>query len=154
MNNKAKYSLLVIVGLLFVSQLFRPERISTDKKIDSDISNHLTVSSHVGELLEKSCYDCHSMNTVWPWYSNFAPVSWMIAYDVKKGRERVDFSGWTDYNTMNQIGKLSMIQEAVKSGEMPLKHYTMMHKESKLTPENIEEICKWAEEQINLLQIK
>ena len=152
MNKTLKIALGIIVGLMIVIQLIRPERTSTERKMDSDIRNHVTVPVRVGELLVRSCYDCHSMNTVWPWYSNFTPMSWLIARDVKRGREHLNFSFWTDYSTMIQIAKFSLVGNTIQTGKMPLKQYLMIHKDAKLTPEDIDKIYKWAEEQINLLR--
>ena len=114
MNKNVKIAIGIIVGLMVVIQLIRPERISTDKKMESDIRNHVTVPARVGELLVRSCYDCHSMNTVWPWYSNFTPMSWLVAYDVKVGREQLNFSFWTDYSKMIQTAKLSLVSNTIQ----------------------------------------
>lgn len=152
MSKTIKITIGIIVGLAVVMQLIRPERKSTDRIMDTDIRNHVTVPAHVEELLVRSCFDCHSMNTVWPWYSNFTPMSWLIAYDVNVGRKQLNFSFWTDYSKMIQTAKLSLVSNTVQTGKMPLKKYTMIHKDAKLSQEDIDEISKWAEEQINLLR--
>ncbi|MFC1607298.1 heme-binding domain-containing protein [Candidatus Latescibacterota bacterium] len=147
-----KIAVGILIGLMIVIQFIRPERISTDRKMDSDIRNHMTIPSHVEEVLVRSCYDCHSMNTVWPWYSNLTPMSWLIAVDVNKGRKQLNFSFWEDYSSMIQTAKLSLICNTIQTGKMPLKQYTMIHKDAKLTHENVDEICKWAEEHMKRLR--
>jgi len=81
------------------------------------------------EFAVRACFDCHSNETVWPWYSNIAPVSWLVQQDVDGGRRRVNFSDWANTREKGEI------LEAVSGGYMPLSQYLLMHPEAKLTPE-------------------
>ena len=76
-------------------------------------------------IAQKACFDCHSNETVWPWYSNIAPFSWLIQYDVEKGRDNLNFSEWGRWET-DEIG------EVVAEGEMPPTQYILMHPEARL----------------------
>jgi hypothetical protein len=80
------------------------------------------------ELAVAACYDCHSNETVWPWYSNIAPVSWLVQRDVEEGRQRLNFSEWPPRRL--EPGEWG---EVVYEGEMPPFYYTIMHRNAKLT---------------------
>jgi hypothetical protein len=80
------------------------------------------------DLAVRACFDCHSNETTWPWYSNIAPVSWLVAHDVEEGRQRMNFSEWN--RAHNAVGEVS---EVVNSGEMPPFYYAIMHPKAQLT---------------------
>lgn len=90
------------------------------------------------------CYDCHSNETVWPWYSGIAPVSWLVARDVRKGREELNFSTWDRYTTKQQVEKLKESWEEVEEGEMPLWFYLPVHRDAVLSAEDRAVLRKWA----------
>ena len=100
------------------------------------------IHSQVGKILERSCWDCHSNRTAWPWYSHIAPVSWIISNHVKEGREILDFSEWE--NQPPSEGERMLICAAVSDGRMPLSGYTAIHRNARLSNEDVESICKWA----------
>ncbi len=143
----------VVIGLFFIIiQFFQPHRMWTEEKLETDITKQLTVPANVAGLIERSCYDCHSVNTVWPWYSKIAPMSWLVIYDVNTGRKHLNFSRWKDYSTMIRIAKLRLVCNTLETGKMPPKKYTMIHRNAKLSKEDIDALCKWAEEQIKILK--
>lgn len=80
------------------------------------------------ELAVRACYDCHSNETVWPWYSNIAPVSWLVQDHTDEGREKINFSEW---GTRKQ--ETDELSEVVLEGEMPMKSYLPTHPEARLT---------------------
>lgn len=84
-------------------------------------------SPQTRELAQRACFDCHSNQTVWTWYSNIAPVSWMVQNDVVEGRRYLNFSDW------GHVREPYEISEVVRSGWMPPSKYTLMHPEAKLT---------------------
>ena len=99
----------------------------------------------VAALVDRSCRDCHSDQTVWPWYSRVSPVSWMVAGDVKRGREKLNFSHWNIYGPeMSQI-RLRDACEQVKAGHMPLSHYLLMHSDARPTDEDKQALCAAAQ---------
>ncbi len=81
------------------------------------------------DLVKRACFDCHSNETVWPWYSNIAPVSWLVYNDVMEGRQNMNFSEWSQGGSQD-IGE---IREILQEGEMPPFQYLLLHPEAKLT---------------------
>ncbi len=86
-------------------------------------------TSATRDLAQRACFDCHSNETVWPWYSNIAPVSWLVYYDVVEGRGKMNFSDWGRGFQPN-VGEIA---EVIQEGEMPPLQYLLMHPEAKLS---------------------
>ena len=107
------------------------------------VQAHLQVSPAVNAILERSCNDCHSNQTRWPWYSNVAPVSWFVIDHVNHGRSHLNFSEWGKLSQREAGGMLGQICKEVKSGAMPLSSYTPLHPGSKLSDEDIRVLCEW-----------
>ena len=84
------------------------------------VTGDIPAPPEIKTLLRNACYDCHSHETVWPWYSRVAPVSWLVAHDVEEGREHLNFSAWTDYKPLKQSVLLAGAAEEIEEGEMPL----------------------------------
>jgi hypothetical protein len=95
----------------------------------------------VAALVRRACHDCHSNNTVWPWYSRIAPVSWLIADDVKGGRAHLNFSEWSYYGPEMSMLKLKQACTEVKAGDMPLWQYKLLHSQARLSQTDIEKLC-------------
>jgi Haem-binding domain len=94
-------------------------------------------------VLRRACYDCHSHETVWPWYSRVAPLSWLVARDVRQGREELNFSTWDHYATKQQVKKLKESWEEVAEGEMPPWFYLPVHRDAVLSAEDRAILRKW-----------
>jgi hypothetical protein len=101
-------------------------------------------SAEVRAVLERACYDCHSNQTVWPWYSYVAPVSWLAAKDVQDGRAELNYSTWNLLSAEEQAEGIRESWEKVQSGEMPLWFYLPMHPEAKLSPADRAILQAWA----------
>ena len=101
-------------------------------------------SPELKTVLRRACYDCHSNETVWPWYSRVAPVSWIIVRDVSKGRAELNFSIWNQYIARRQARKLKEIREQIEKGKMPQWYYVAMHPDAKLSPSDRKLILQWA----------
>ncbi len=108
------------------------------------ITGEIDAPEEVMAILRRSCYDCHSNETVWPWYSYLAPASWLIARDVHKGRDELNFSEWSSYNTKSQNHKRKECGEEVEEGEMPLWFYVPLHLDSEMMQKDIETILAWS----------
>ena len=93
-----------------------------------------TVPPPVKEVLERSCSNCHSNETSWPWYSYIAPASWIVASDVHDGRKKMNFSEWGTYPPQRKEQKLDEICEQITNGDMPDREYTLVHRGSRITP--------------------
>jgi hypothetical protein len=103
--------------------------------IDAPITNppvtgEIEAPIEIKAMLKTSCYDCHSNETVWPWYSKVAPISWLIIDDVNNGRKRVNFSEWNKYSNASKEKKMKEIWEEINTDEMPIKSYTFLHPKS------------------------
>lgn len=103
------------------------------------------VPSDVKAILQTSCYDCHSNNTKYPWYSYIQPVRMFMDNHIKEGKENLNFSEFGSYSKRKQENKLDEIVKQIKSGEMPLASYTIIHKNAILTQENKGVLVKWIE---------
>jgi hypothetical protein len=100
------------------------------------------INPQISKILDRSCQDCHSNRTAWPWYSHIAPVSWVISRHVNEGREVLDFSEWATQPPSE--GERMLICDAVSDGRMPLLDYTAIHRNARLSKQDVELICKWA----------
>ncbi len=98
----------------------------------------------VVEVLARSCFDCHSNRTRWPWYSHLAPVSWLVAGDVHEGRSRLNFSTWELYDAARREDMGREIWQEVERGDMPLGMYLVMHDEARLDPQSMDTIRAWS----------
>jgi hypothetical protein len=107
----------------------------------------LSPNSEPPQVLVRACGNCHSNQTDWPWYSHVPPVSWWIARHVREGTEKLDFSEWETYSTMQKRDKLESVCGLISTGRMPPPIYTAIHPEAKLTEENKKAVCAWAREQ-------
>jgi hypothetical protein len=136
-------AILVACGFL-VLQLIRPAKTNPSGEMSQSINAHLQVSPQVAAIVDRSCNDCHSNHTRWPWYSNVAPVSWFVINHVKEGRRHLNFSDWGRLNQREAEGMLKQICQEVKLGSMPLSSYTPLHPGSTLSPEDVKTLCDWA----------
>ena len=128
---------LVYKGLI----VHEPVQAANLRVSQARIESHLPPT--VAPVLQRACRDCHSNETVWPWYSHVPPMSLMIRHDVEAGRAKFNFSAWasgTKQPTQNQI---SEICDAVSDGSMPPKGYRVMHSEARLSAEDVDILCRW-----------
>lgn len=123
---KKKFGIGVLV-VLVVIQFFRIDTTNPEIKEGNDIVSILQPSEEIQEILKTNCYDCHSNEVVYPWYSNIAPVSWMVGHHVDEGREHLNFSEWGDYDAERQEHKIEECYEEMEEHEMPLSGYGMIH---------------------------
>ena len=94
-------------------------------------------------MLKETCYDCHSNETKYPWYSNIAPISWLVADHRNEARHHLNFSIWGDYSQKRKDHKLEECIEMVQEGEMPMDSYTWFHPEAKLTEDQKQYLLEW-----------
>jgi hypothetical protein len=100
-------------------------------------------SPEVTAVLRRACYDCHSHETVWPWYSRVAPVSWLVAYDVHEGREVFNLSNLQDISQETQVKVRAKALEEVEAGEMPQWYYLPLHPDARLSEEDLAVLRTW-----------
>jgi hypothetical protein len=94
-------------------------------------------------LIQRACQNCHSQNTVWPWYSRVAPVSWLLARDVQQARAHMNLSQWQDYSTDDRLRLLSAIGSAARNRTMPPSRYLLLHPEARLSAGERQQIYRW-----------
>jgi len=99
----------------------------------------------VETVLRRSCADCHSNQTRWPWYSYVAPLSWIVAHDVHAARRQMNFSEWTGYSEKKREERLDGICEQVVNGDMPEGKYALLHRRARVTEDERAAICQWVE---------
>ncbi len=101
------------------------------------------VPGQVRTTLERACFDCHSDETRWPWYSVVPPASWLVAWDVDHGRGQLNFSHWAEYNRFDRADLLDEMCKRVEAREMPPSAYRLMHDEAELKDADVEALCAW-----------
>src|SRR5215216_3654983 len=99
-----KWGVIVVVCLFVMAQFKRPAKTNPVSDPSAALEAHVQIDPKVGAILKRSCYDCHSNNTRWPWYSNVAPVSWFVIDHVNEGRRDLNFSEWGTYTRNDQRG--------------------------------------------------
>ena len=136
---------VVFVAAFAVAQLIRPARANPPIETQRTIQAHAGTPSELVAVLDRACRDCHSNATVWPRYTQVAPLSWLMAYAVKKGRGAVNFSEWAAYAPEQQRMLLSQSCQDVSAGKMPGSAWTWLHPEAQLSTRDVEAICAAAQ---------
>jgi hypothetical protein len=122
----------------------RPRNPSVDR--DHSMEAALKVPPRVQDVLRRACYDCHSSETRWPWYSAVTPMSGFLERDVRRAREVMNFSEWTitaGASPARSAATLNAVCAAVQSGLMPKKRYKLLHPEAQLSRSDVEAVCQW-----------
>lgn len=137
---------VAVMLLLIIIQFFGIEKNSSIAASENAIHNHYRVPPKILGLLKTSCYDCHSNNTKYPWYSNVQPVKWWLASHVSDGKRHLNFDEFNTYPTKKKLHKLEEVVETINNGEMPLSSYTLIHGNAKLSNADKKEIETWVNE--------
>ena len=140
-----KWLVIVTASLFLVVQFIRPARTNPPVDESQTIQAHTHMTPQVSAILDRSCRDCHSNKTVWPWYTNVVPISWFIVNHVNGGRHMMNLSEWGRLERDRQGKKLTQMCDEVTDGVMPLSTYTPLHPGSKLSPSDVKTLCDWAE---------
>jgi Haem-binding domain len=134
------------VAMLLACQFVTVDRGNPPVDPSKDLYATGTVPADVRAILRRSCDDCHSNETRWPWYSYVAPVSWLVAFDVREGREDLSFSKWGSYSDETKEQKLRAICRRVRQGEMPDGKYTLIHRGAHLSDADRQALCRWTDQ--------
>ena len=140
---KRFFQLLILA--LIVIQFFRPAKNKSEGLSKNDISTLYPVPNDVQDILKTSCNDCHSNNTVYPWYAEVQPVAWWLNEHIEDGKKDLNFSEFASYRPRRQYKKLEEINELVKENEMPLNSYLLIHKDAKLSDQQKLTLANWVE---------
>lgn len=145
-----KWFFIVPLVLFAALQFVQPAHTNPPVKTDFITATH--PPQNVADMFQAACYDCHSNQTRWPWYSHVAPMSWQIAQDVNEGRENLNLSEWPGDDPKRAYKKMEDMSEEIGQGDMPLKKYTLIHADAKLTVEQRTELTQWLDGTVDQLK--
>ena len=138
-----KRTFQILLLAFIVIQFFRPAKNKSAGISANDISTIYPVPENVQAILKSSCYDCHSNNSVYPWYAQVQPFAWWLNNHIQDGKKDLNFSEFAGYRIRRQYKKLEEINELVKKDEMPLDSYLWIHKYAKLNKQQKLIIANW-----------
>lgn len=133
-----KKAIFIIVAIFAIMQFIQVEK--KNKVVDPNLE--IKAPENIMTMFKNACYDCHSYQTNWPWYSNIAPFSWIISDHVENGRRALNFSTWEEYSSEDKKKKMKEIFRTAYAS-MPLSSYIKLHEEADLTREQRTEIREW-----------
>ena len=138
---------MLILGLIVLIQLIRIDQDQPAIDKGKDFASNEAIPSEVRAIVKRSCYDCHSFETNYPWYANVAPVSWWMKGHINEGRKFINFLTWEDYNADEKSRKLINSLAYIKPDMMPLPSYVAQHEEAKLTVKDKQILNDWMMEE-------
>jgi hypothetical protein len=143
---RGKKILLGLAALGVAIQFIRPQKnLSAAPPGKDDLATHYNALPEVRRLLATACYDCHSNHTRYPWYAEVQPVGWFLAKHVRDGKRELNFNEFAAYSPRTQVKKLAAISDEVGAGDMPLKSYTWIHRDARLSGAQIKTLTDWAD---------
>ncbi len=142
--SRIKKILLPILIVFIAIQFIQPARNEGGQTLSTDITKTYNLPENVLTIFKSSCYDCHSNDTHYPWYSNIQPIGWLLANDIRNGKAKLNFSEFGSCSRRKQKSKLREIEMAMHDGTMPLTAYKLMHKPARLTKDDRAIIMDWA----------
>jgi hypothetical protein len=144
MKKSIKKIIFIAFLIFLIMQLYQPARnTESGQDITADFTKVYIVPKNVETILRTSCYDCHSNNTNYPWYSTIQPGRFFMENHIKEGKGNLNFSEFGKYSKRKQENKLDRIVKEIKSDEMPLTSYTLIHQNATLTLSQKNEVIDW-----------
>ncbi len=140
---KTKHVIFIAIGIIALIQVIRIDTVNPEAVPAKDFLNVTQAPPEIAGILTTSCYDCHSNQTKYPWYSQIAPGSWLMKKHINEGRKHLNFSTWSDYTADKQNSKKEKIVEEVEEMGMPLTSYTLIHADAKLTDASRQALIGW-----------
>lgn len=144
----------IVIGLVIIGaglQLVRPDRANPPVTPGRSVESAAAIPPAVHAILKRSCYDCHSSETRWPWYSGVAPIAWGVAHDVTEGRAQMNLSEWGAYPNRKRIAILEKMCDEVREGAMPLRQYLWLHRDARLSEADWKSVCDWSMDEADRL---
>ena len=138
----------LIIGVFVVLaliQFIRPAKTNPPVDLSQTIESHLNVDPNVESIFQRSCRDCHTNKTVWPWYSSVAPVSWLVTDDVHDGRRKMNLSEWGNYKPDEAHTLLMRMCREVSGNDMPIFAYKVIHRNAVLSDADKQALCDWTQ---------
>ena len=148
---RAKKILFALLLVVIFIQFIRPERNKTSEQQPADLIKQFSIPANIAGILKTACYDCHSNNTRYPWYTDIQPAGWLLANHIKDGKADLNFNEFANYSQRRQLSKLKATQNSIKDGSMPLPSYTLIHKNAKLSKEHRAMLLNWTAKTIDSL---
>lgn len=145
MGKKSKIFLYTLIGVFVLIQIYPSKRPVVSTVNPNDIIKNGDVPENVASMLRSACYDCHSNETIYPWYANIAPVKWWVYDHIVDGRKELNFSNWKTLSKADQAEALDDISSEVEEKEMPLDPYPVTHPKAKLSDADRQAIIDWTE---------
>ncbi len=145
---RSSYVLLTLLIVFVLVQFIPVSKVNPTSEASADMINLLSPPTNIANAIKNSCYDCHSNNTVYPWYASVAPVSWVVVNHVKEGRSELNFSEWANLDPKKAAHKLDECKEVIEEGEMPLAGYVALHAKAKLDETTKQALLTWINEQL------
>jgi len=149
-----KKILIVLLVAFVIIQFFPIDKKNPPVNIGMDFVNIKNTPENIAQVIKTSCYDCHSNETKYPWYSSIAPSSWFVKNHIDEGRKELNFSTFAMYEPKRQIHKMEECIEMIEKKEMPLESYYIGHQDAKLTDQQREMLAKYFKTQIEETEIK
>lgn len=139
----------LIAAIVFITiQLFTIDKGYKELNLKNDFLSLTKAPEEIKTLIQNSCYDCHSNQTNYPWYSNIAPVSWYIESHIKEAKHHLNFSEWSTYPLKKANHKLEECVEEIEEQKMPTSNYILLHSQAQLTKEQITILANWFKNQM------
>lgn len=140
-----RYVVLPLAALLLIGQFIRPARTNPPVDPKRTVDAYTSVPPEVRAIFQRSCFDCHSNQTRWPWYSNVAPASWLVVSDVNEARGLMNFSEWDKRAGRRSGPEFGQICERLQERDMPLFYYLWLHPRARPSSTDVEAICSWTD---------
>ncbi len=145
MKRTLKIVAVVLFAAFLIAQLVRPERANPPTVQAETLEASTQIPDDVKNILARSCNDCHTNTTSYPWYSNVTPLNFFLAHHIEDGRQYLNFSVWNTYETRRKRRKLDEACEQATSREMPLPSYLWIHRDAQMSDSDIKTLCDWAD---------
>lgn len=130
---------IILIGIQFIPTTYN----TSNEVLETDFMNTFNAPQNIKNLIKISCYDCHSNNTQYPWYSKIQPGGWFMDGHIMDAKKELNFSEFGDYSDRRKKSKLKSMISQIKDGEMPLWSYTLIHREAKLSEEDKLKLTDW-----------
>jgi hypothetical protein len=154
MRRILKVVLIILIIVFIIIQFIRPAKNSREEIATNEIAAKFDVPENVRQILNVSCYDCHSNTTKYPWYWHVQPGAWILSNHFNDGKKEVNFSIFSTYPAAKQYRKFKEIGEQVQKGEMPLSSYTFIHRDAVLNAQQKQLLEDWAASSMKEMEAK
>lgn len=144
MKKVLKIIALFAIAAFAAIQFYRPNTLTAPIVRAETLEASAEMPEDIALILKRSCNDCHTNQTNYPWYAAVTPVNWLLADHIDEGRKEMNFSVWNTYSAKKKQRKFDEICDQVVSGEMPHYQYIWMHGDAKLSDDDQKALCDWA----------